>query len=132
MILQSPTVLSASGIRMTTAQTAPASPVGKTTYYVPRYIRNPISGHGDRELPDISAPGSEIPVWYVPGAGGTTGPRTETTASGSSLSSPVVTSVIGFMAQEDSTFSTWPELSKAAVIATAWQNVEGPVNSIAS
>ncbi len=73
---------------------------------------NPPSPRNDRELPHLVAPGTDI------SAVGLTG-------SGTSLAAPLVSGVVAAMQGIDSRFKSWPEMSRAAILATAVHHVDG-------
>jgi hypothetical protein len=81
--------------------------------------KDPISEAGDREKPEVAAPGTNInsttnqPPW--------TGP----VGSGTSASSAVVSGIVALMMQRDSNLQFWPEAVKAILLATAVNNIEG-------
>lgn len=83
--------------------------------------RDPTSVHGDREKPELAAPGTNI-------IGTTTAhPWVGGIGSGTSFAAPAVTGVAALMIQRNSTLSTWPEAIKAILMATAKHNIEGAV-----
>ncbi len=81
--------------------------------------RNPTSVHGDRELPHLAAPGTEVDV-----VGGTT-------VSGTSFSTPMVSgSALLIAARDWSTFNGWPEMSRAVLTAASVHPLEGSAFSM--
>jgi len=82
---------------------------------------DPTSTHGDREKPEVTAPGTNITS--------TTNlfPWVANTGSGTSYASPMVTGTAALLIQRNSSLSIWPEGIKAILMATAMQNLEGPL-----
>jgi hypothetical protein len=74
-------------------------------------FRNPTTSHGDRELPEISANGTNV----------TAVGRTD---SGTSFASPAVAGAAALLQQMDSTLASWPEGIRAILMAGA-VNVTG-------
>ena len=74
-------------------------------------FRNPTSPNGDRELPEISANGTDV----------TAVGRTD---SGTSFASPAVAGAVALLQQMDSTLASWPEANRAILLAGA-VNVTG-------
>ena len=79
---------------------------------------NPVSGHSDREKPDVAAPGTLV---MLPNGTGGYGPYT-----GTSFAAPAVAGTIALMQQRNSIFRYFPALTKAVLAATAWNNPRGP------
>lgn len=79
---------------------------------------NPISMNSDRVKPEIAAPGSNITTlkntssWLV-------------TGSGTSFAAPAVSGTAALMMQRNSNLRSWPETTKAILMATALLNIEG-------
>ena len=73
-------------------------------------FRNPTSGHGDRELPEIAANGTSV------GAVGVT-------KSGTSFSAPAVAGVTACVQEVNSVLKSWPEGCRAILMAGARRNV---------
>ncbi|MEK6677635.1 MAG: S8 family serine peptidase [Planctomycetota bacterium] len=81
--------------------------------------KDPLSTHGDREKPEVSAPGTNIT------STDTASPWINNMGSGTSYSAPMVTGTAALMIQRNSSLGVWPEAVKAILMATALQNVEG-------
>ncbi|MCY1082094.1 S8 family peptidase [Archangium lansingense] len=79
---------------------------------------DPASTYGDREKPELAAPGENITT--LNGAS----PWLHTT-SGTSFSAPAVTGVTAQLMQRRTALQVWPESVKAILMATAVHNVEG-------
>jgi Subtilase family len=75
-------------------------------------FRNPTSSHGDRELPEISANGTNVTAAGV-------------TDSGTSMASPAVAGVAALLQDQSATLRSWPEGSRAILLAGATRNVVG-------
>lgn len=82
--------------------------------------RDPSSANGDRELPQVVAPGERIkslrdqaPWLWTPGLNGT------------SLSAPAVSAVASLLIDRRTILSVWPEVIRAVLMATAITNIEG-------
>ncbi|WP_146131550.1 S8 family peptidase [Merismopedia glauca] len=80
---------------------------------------DPISTNGDREKPEISAPGSNIKSTTR------VSPWVGSTGSGTSYAAPMVTGVVAQMMQANSSLTSWPEAVKAILMTTAVHNIEG-------
>ena len=80
---------------------------------------DPISTNGDREKPEVAAPGTGIVTTW------TASPWTGASWSGTSFSAPIVTGVAALMMQRNSNLTTWPEAVKAILMASATHNIEG-------
>lgn len=78
--------------------------------------RDPNSQHGDREKPEIAAPGTNIQTTSGNGLGSN---------SGTSFSAPMVTGTTALMMHTSPALGVWPEAVKAILMATATNNVEG-------
>lgn len=81
--------------------------------------RNPTSTSGDRQKPEVSAPGDTF------NSTTNTSPWIGGVGSGTSYAAPMVTGVVAQMIQRNSTLGFWPESVKAILMTTAVQNVEG-------
>lgn len=89
--------------------------------------RDPSSSHGDREKPEVSAPGGEGGPF---GCGGvfdiqTTSNNNLGTNCGTSFSAPMVTATSALLMNTNSSLSVWPEAVKSIIMATAVHNIEG-------
>src|SRR5262249_6371907 len=80
---------------------------------------DPISTHGDREKPELAAPGTNI------NATTPTSPWIGGIGTGTSFSAPMVTGVVGLMLQRQNWLRDWPETVKAVLMVTAIHNIEG-------
>jgi hypothetical protein len=78
--------------------------------------RDPNSTHGDREKPEVVAPGTNITMTSGLGLGAN---------SGTSFAAPMVTGVSALMMRQNSGLTVWPEAVKAIMMATATTNIEG-------
>jgi hypothetical protein len=81
---------------------------------------DPTSPHGDREKPEVSAPGSSITTTYCSSPSTCTG-----TASGTSFSAPHVVGCAALLMQRNTILQSWPESVKAVLMASAVVNLEG-------
>jgi hypothetical protein len=81
--------------------------------------KDPTSQFGDREKPEVSAPGTSITTTST---GGT---WVSYTNSGTSFSAPMVTGTAALMIQRNAALASWPESVKAILMATATHNIEG-------
>ncbi len=81
--------------------------------------RDPISAHGDREKPEVMAPGTNFIS--------TTDsfPWTGSVGSGTSYATPMVAGEAALLMQRWPFLQSWPETLKAIVMATAVHNIEG-------
>ncbi|HUF10342.1 MAG TPA: S8 family serine peptidase [Rhodothermales bacterium] len=75
-------------------------------------FRNPTSGHGDRELPEISANGTGVTADGI-------------TMTGTSQASPAVTGVAALIQGTAATLKHWPEGCRAILLGSATRNVMG-------
>jgi len=82
-------------------------------------FKDPTSTHGDREKPEIAAPGTNITTTS------TSGTWVSYTNSGTSFAAPMVTGVAALMVQRNAALGSWPESVKAILMATATHNIEG-------
>jgi len=81
--------------------------------------RDPISTHGDREKPEVAAPGTNI------NSTTNSSPWIGPTGSGTSYAAPIVTGIAAQLIQRNSSLSVWPEAIKAIVMTTAVNDLEG-------
>ncbi|MCB0070700.1 MAG: S8 family serine peptidase [Caldilineaceae bacterium] len=81
--------------------------------------RDPISSAGDREKPEVAAPGTNIQTTS------TSSNWISTSASGTSFSAPMVAGGAALLMQRSSALSSWPEAVKAILMTSALHNVEG-------
>jgi subtilisin family serine protease len=83
---------------------------------------NPYSEHGDREKPEVAAPGTSI---------NTTVPLTEDPdgwnngGTGTSYAAPVVAAEAAMVIQRQPSLAPWPEIVKAIIMASAPHDVSG-------
>jgi len=80
---------------------------------------DPNSWIGDREKPEVAAPGSNINSTTL------ASPWTGAVGSGTSYAAPAVTGQTALLMQRWTTLQVWPEIVKAIVMATAEHNIEG-------
>ncbi len=81
--------------------------------------KDPSSTHGDREKPEVAAPGQNI------NSTTNSSPWTGPIGSGTSYASPMVAGVAAQMIQRNSSLGSWPEAVKAILMTTAVHNIEG-------
>ena len=81
--------------------------------------RNPKSTNGDRQKPEVTAPGSNINSTI------NSAPWVGNTGSGTSYASPIVAGMAAQLIQRNPTLSYWPEQVKAIIMTTAVHNIEG-------
>jgi subtilisin family serine protease len=83
--------------------------------------KNPVSLNGDREKPEVAAPGANIlsTFRFSNGAFGFNN------MSGTSMATPMVTGGAALLIQRVPTLATWPEIVKAILMASATHNIEG-------
>ncbi|HEV2763892.1 MAG TPA: S8 family serine peptidase [Pyrinomonadaceae bacterium] len=84
--------------------------------------RDPTSSHGDREKPEVAAPGTNITSLLMAAPG--TCP-TGNVGSGTSYSSPIVAGVAAQLMQANTSLRLYPESVKALIMAGATHNIEG-------
>lgn len=80
---------------------------------------NPASPHGDRQKPEVVAPGYLI---YTTTTGSPTSFRNET---GTSFAAPHVTGCVALLMQYNTALQGWPEAVRAVLMASALTNIEG-------
>jgi hypothetical protein len=81
---------------------------------------DPASPNGDREKPEVAAPGTSITTTYC------TSPNTCTaTASGTSFAAPHVVGCAALLMHRSVTLTAWPEAVRAILMASAVVNLEG-------
>lgn len=81
--------------------------------------RDPVSTHGDREKPEVAAPGTNITSTT------TASPWTGGIGSGTSFATPMVTGTVALMMDRRASLVFWPEAVKAILMVTAGHNIEG-------
>jgi len=86
--------------------------------------KDPPSVHGDREKPEVAAPGTNITstIMATPGTC-----ATEEVGSGTSFSAPMVAGVAADLIHVRPSLAVFPESMKALILAGARDNVEGAV-----
>ncbi len=75
-------------------------------------FRNPASSHGDRELPEIAANGTDVTTVGL-------------TMSGTSMAAPAVAGAVACTQEANGTLRSWPEGCRAIMLASAWRNPDG-------
>jgi len=80
---------------------------------------DPVSGHGDREKPELVAPGTNITSTTL------SFPFVGSVGSGTTLAAPVVTGAAALLIERSPFLASWPESVKAILMATAMHNIEG-------
>lgn len=73
-------------------------------------FRNPSSPHGDRELPELCANGTDVTA-------------DDLTETGTSFATPAVAGITALIQEADSTLQVWPEGCRAILLAGATRNV---------
>lgn len=81
--------------------------------------RDPISNSGDREKPEIAAPGTNI------NSTSNASPWVGQNASGTSMASPMAAGTAALLIQRSPSLASWPEGVKAILMASAAHNIEG-------
>ena len=81
-------------------------------------FRDPDSANGDREKPELCAPGQSI------NSTSNSSPWINDCGSGTSYASPMVTSAAALMMQSKPELASWPEAVKAILMASALNNIE--------
>ena len=82
---------------------------------------NPISPHSDREKPEVVAVGASITVFGLDNDNPDTVP-------GTSVSTPQVTGLGALLVDRNSALHGWPESMRAIILASAFHNIDGPVD----
>jgi len=85
-------------------------------------FEDPISLHGDREKPEVSAPGVDITTTTL---SPTFGCDNAEIGSGTSFSAPMVAGVAADLMQAQPSLRVFPESVKALILAGATDNIEG-------
>ncbi len=80
---------------------------------------DPVSQHGDREKPEVAAPGVGIVTTLGTGLTGAAG------VSGTSFAAPIVTGAAALTMRRNTWLQVWPESVKSILMATATTNLEG-------
>jgi hypothetical protein len=75
-------------------------------------FKNPASGHGDRELPEMCANGTGVTVLGL-------------TDSGTSFAAPAAAGTAALIQSADGVLQSWPEATRAILLAGARRNVTG-------
>jgi hypothetical protein len=81
--------------------------------------RDPISTRGDREKPEVSAPGTNI------NSTTTAFPWTGAIGSGTSYAAPMYTGLAALMMQRNSALRVWPEGVRTIAMVSSIHNIEG-------
>jgi hypothetical protein len=81
--------------------------------------QDPVSTWGDREKPEVAAPGSNIHTTSP------TSPWVNDIVSGTSFSAPITTGSAALLMQRSPGLQVWPEAVKAILMSTAIHNIEG-------
>jgi hypothetical protein len=79
---------------------------------------DPISRNGDRQKPELVAPGTNITMVDP-------GPANLDVASGTSFAAPHVSGTAALLMQKNSRLAVWPEIVRAVLMASASHNIEG-------
>jgi hypothetical protein len=81
---------------------------------------DPSSTNGDRQKPEVAAPGTNITTTYCTSSSTCTG-----TGSGTSFAAPHVAGCSALLMQRKTSLQSWPESIKAVLMASAVTNLEG-------
>lgn len=92
---------------------------GDTIFNTCSSYKDPSSSHGDREKPEVAAPGTNINSTTI------ASPWTGSIGSGTSFAAPMVTSAAALLMNRNSTLTIWPEINKAILMTSAVHNLEG-------
>jgi hypothetical protein len=84
-------------------------------------FKDPDSPHGDREKPEVAAPGTSIRSLLTTSGGCDIGE----VGSGTSYAAPMVSGLAALLMDLRSELKIWPEAVKALVMAGATNNIEG-------
>jgi hypothetical protein len=79
---------------------------------------DPISSNGDRQKPELAAPGTNITMVDP-------GPANQRVTSGTSFAAPHVTGTTALLIQKNGRLAIWPEIVRALLMASATHNIEG-------
>ena len=80
---------------------------------------NPISPHNDREKPEVTTVGANIVSLGI-------GDAVPPPSSGTSHAAPQVAGLIALLIDRNAALSSWPEATKAIIMASATHNITGP------
>ncbi len=80
--------------------------------------QDPTSAHNDREKPEVSAEGTNITMLDL-------GCAWTYIQSGTSFAAPGISGICAALMQVNSNLKSWPELTKAVIMAAAAHNIEG-------
>lgn len=92
---------------------------GDTIFNTCSSYKNPTSTNGDRNKPELAAPGTNI------NSTTTASPWTGNIGSGTSFAAPMVTAGVALLINRNSTLAVWPEVNKAILMTSAVHNIEG-------
>ena len=84
---------------------------------------DPFSPHGDRQKPEVAAPGTSITTINTGGGGG--GACTTQTGGGTSFAAPHVSGTAALLIHRNNSLKFKPEAVKAIIMASAFNNVQG-------